>query len=139
MSKPLVAVGLAVETQLTGSPPSPWVPLENVQSISSSGMIVDFTEITGKSDTIVQRVPNRLSPGTLTMTVMATVGVVSDLQRWNNAIRFKTQFNVRVNCGPSAPTNYWLQFNSAYIAGYTTPQPNGDGSVSYTLTFQLTS
>ena len=140
MTKPLVAVGMTVETQLTGgSPASPWVALDNVQSISGGDITVDFTEITGKSDTVVQRIPNRVSPGTITFTILATSGATTELQRWRNAIQFKTQFNVRVNCGLEAPTAYWLQFNAAYVAGYTHPQLGSTGTVTYSLTFQLTS
>ena len=140
MSKPLVAVGLTVETQLTGgSPASPWVALDNVQSISGGDMIVDFTDITGKLDTVVQRIPNRASPGTITFTILATYGATTELQRWRNAIQFKGKFNVRVSCGLEAPTAYWLQFNDAYVAGCTLPQLGSTGTVTYSLTFQLTS
>ena len=87
MARPLVAVGLTVETQLTGgSPASPWVPLENVQSISGGDITVDFTEITGKSDTVVQRIPNRVSPGTITFTILATSGATTELQRWRRRL-----------------------------------------------------
>lgn len=140
MPVPLIAVGLTVETQLAGgSPPSPWLPLENVHSISSASMAVDFTEITGKADTVVQRVPNKFSPGTVIITIQANTGVISDMQRWRNAVQFKTQFNVRANCGAAAPTAYWLQFNGAYVSEYTLPQIGSDGLVTYTLSFQLTS
>jgi len=140
MTRPLVAVGMTVETQTVGSPVGPWVPLENVQSISGGDITLDFTEITGKTDTVVQRVPNKISPGTITFTILfSAANATTELQRWRNAIQFKGQFNVRVSCGVEAPTAYWLTFNAAYIAGYTLPQLGSTGTVTYTLTFQLTS
>lgn len=138
MPIPLTVAGLVVETQLTGLPVSPWIVLDGVKGISTSGgLSTEFTTITGKTDTVVQRIPGKLSPGTITLTLQVTKNIVSDMARWRNHITRKTTLNMRVNCGDVAPTAYWLQVNNLYLSEVTHPTINGS-DMTFSLTFQLT-
>ena len=139
MPIPLIAVGLTVETQKATPAGEPWLQLFQLQSISGSSQSMDFTEITGKSDTITQRVPNRLTPGTVTFTIYMQAQPQPVYAALRQAMLYKVPYNVRVNCGAENPTTYWLQFSNAYISELTLPQPGGDGLVTYSVTFQLTS
>ena len=138
MPIPLIAVGLTVEAQAATPAGQPWNPLGQVQSISGSSQSMDFTEITGKSDTITQRVPNRLTPGTVTFSVHMWADAQPAYAAWRNAMLYKVPYNVRVNCGAVNPGTYWLQFSKAYVSDLSLPKPGGDGLVVYDLTFQLT-
>jgi|GEM_PF-3578939 len=138
MPIPLIAVGLTVEAQAATPAGQPWNPLGQVQSISGSSQSMDFTEITGKSDTITQRVPNRLTPGTVTFSVHMWAEAQTAYAAWRNAMLNKAPYNVRVNCGAVNPGTYWLQFSKAYVSDLSLPKPGGDGLVVYDLTFQLT-
>jgi hypothetical protein len=139
MPIPLIAVGLAVEAQAASPAGQPWSPLGQVQSISGSSQSMDFSDITGKTDTITQRVPNRLTPGTVTFTIYMWAEAQTAYAAWRNAMLNKAPYNVRVNCGAVNPTTYWLQFSNAYVSDLSLPKPGGDGLVVYDLTFQLTS
>jgi len=86
MPIPLIAVGLTVEAQAATPAGQPWNPLGQVQSISGSSQSMDFTEITGKSDTITQRVPNRLTPGTVTFSVHMWAEAQTAYAAWRNAM-----------------------------------------------------
>jgi hypothetical protein len=140
MPVPLIAVGLTVEAQaVTVAGGQPWNPLGQVTSISGGSQAMDFTDITGKTDTITQRVPNRLTPGTVTFTIHMWAEAQAAYAAWRNAMLNKSQYNVRVNCGAANPLLYWLQFSGAYVSDLTMPQAGGDGLVTYSITFQLTS
>jgi hypothetical protein len=138
MPIPLIAVGLTVETQKATPAGEPWLQLFQLQSISGSSQSMDFTEITGKSDTITQRVPNRLTPGTVTFTIYMWAQPQPVYATFRQAMLYKVPYNVRVNCGAVNPGTYWLQFSKAYVSDLSLPKPGGDGLVVYDLTFQLT-
>lgn len=139
MPIPLIAAGLTVEAQATTPAGQPWGALGQVASISSSNQSMDFSEITGKADTIVQRVPNKLTPGTVTFSIYMWAQSQPAYAAWRQAMLSKIPYNVRVNCGAANPTTYWLQFGNAYVSDLSLPKPGGDGLVVYDLTFQLTS
>jgi hypothetical protein len=139
MPIPLIAVGLTVEAQAATPAGQPWGALGQVTAISGSSQSMDFSDITGKSDTIIQRVPNKLAPGTVSFTILMWAQSQPQYATWRGAMMNKLPYNVRVNCGSANPTTYWLQFNNAYVSELTLPQPGGDGLVTYTVTFQLTS
>ena len=134
----LVNAGILVEAQPVGPPVGVWAPIGMVTSFSGSEYSKQYSEITGKSDTIVQRYPGLVSPGTITFEMLLHAQTPTDWLAWRQAIQHgaNAKYNIRVNCGPSAPGAYLITLVNCTVSGLTIPQPKGD-LMGYSVTFQL--
>lgn len=136
MPEPLIAVGLIVEAQPVGPPAGAWAPIGNVSSISGSEYSKQYSEITGKGDTVSQQFPGLVTPGNISFKMWMWNTAPSDWLAWRQALQFGAKYNVRVNCGPENPTAHFINFVNCTVSGLSVPQVEGD-VVSFTLTFKL--
>lgn len=136
MPEPIIAVGLIVEAQPVGPPAGLWSPIGDVVSISGSEYSKQYSEITGKGDTVIQEFPGLVSPGNISFRLIHSTTGNANWLAWRQALQFGAKYNVRVNCGPGNPMAHFINFANCTVSGLSVPQPEGD-VVMFTLSFKL--